>query len=65
LSKPKKDLLPNPWHEAQAGVQAELLAQEGETYMFARSRDRIAKERAMRSRQLKKLSGHACGSSRP
>ena len=29
--------------------------------MFAQSQDRIAKERAMRSRQLKKL-WHACGS---
>src|SRR5437764_1674730 len=38
---------------AQAGVK--LLAQEGELYVLAQSRDRVAKERAMRRRQLKRL----------
>jgi len=55
LSRLEKDLLAKPWHQAQAGVQVKLLPQEGETYVFAQSRDRIAKERAMRSRQLKRL----------
>jgi transposase len=55
LSRLETDLLLKPWHEAQAGVQVKLLAQDGETYVFAQSRDRIAKERAMRTRQLKKL----------
>ena len=32
-----------------------LLAQEGELYVLAQSRDRVAKERAMRRRQLKRL----------
>jgi hypothetical protein len=31
------------------------LAQEGELYVLAQSRDRVAKERAMRRRQLKQL----------
>jgi hypothetical protein len=31
------------------------LAQEGELYVLAQSRDRVAKERAMRRRQLKRL----------
>jgi hypothetical protein len=36
-------------------VQVKLLAQDGELYIFAASRDRVAKERAMRRRRLKKL----------
>jgi hypothetical protein len=36
-------------------VQVKLLAQEGELYVLAQSRDRVAKERAMRRRQLKRL----------
>ncbi len=37
------------------GVQVKLLAQEGELYVLAQSHDRVAKERAMRRRQLKRL----------
>ena len=55
LSKLEKDLLLKPWHEVRAGVQVKLLPQDGEMYVFAQSVDRIAKERAMRKRQLKKL----------
>ncbi len=55
LSKLEKDLLAKPWHEARPGVQVKLLPQDGEMYVFAQSQDRIAKERAMRTRQLKKL----------
>jgi hypothetical protein len=36
-------------------VQVKLLPQEGELYVLAQSRDRVAKERAMRRRQLKRL----------
>jgi transposase len=36
-------------------VQVKLLPQDGELYVFAQSADRIAKERAMRKRQLKRL----------
>jgi hypothetical protein len=36
-------------------VQVKLLAQDNEMYVFAQSADRIAKERAMRQRQLKRL----------
>src|SRR4051794_28659186 len=38
---------------AKAGVK--LLPQQGELYVLAQSRDRVAKERAMRRRQLKRL----------
>lgn len=55
LSKLEKDLLQKSWHEARPGVQVKLLPQDGEMYVFAQSHDRIAKERAMRKRQLKKL----------
>jgi transposase len=55
LSKLEKDLLDRPWQQARPGVQVKLLAQDGELYVFAASRDRIAKERAMRRRKLKWL----------
>lgn len=55
LSKLEKDLVVKPWHTARPGVQVKLLPQDGEMYVFAQSHDRIAKERAMRKRQLKKL----------
>ncbi|MFQ5937481.1 MAG: IS1634 family transposase [Acidiferrobacterales bacterium] len=55
LSRLEKELLLKPWHEARPGVQVKLLAQDGEMYVFAQSHDRVAKERAMRKRQLKRL----------
>src|SRR5271165_5742028 len=44
-------------HDARPGVQVKLLPQDGELYVFAQSTDRVAKERAMRRRQLKWLWG--------
>jgi transposase len=55
LSRLEADLLLKPWHEVREGVQVKLLPQDGEMYVFAQSHDRIAKERAMRQRQLKRL----------
>ena len=55
LSKLEKALLLKPWQEARPGVQVKLLPQDEEMYVFAQSEDRIAKERAMRQRQLKRL----------
>src|SRR5437762_4717467 len=55
LTRLEKHLVAQPWQEARPGVQVKLLAQEGELYVLAQSRDRIAKERAMRRRQLKWL----------
>src|SRR5213082_4085980 len=55
LTRLEKHLLAKPWQEARTGVQVKLLAQEGELYVLAQSRDRVAKERAMRRRQLKRL----------
>jgi hypothetical protein len=55
LSRLEKQLLDKPWQEARAGVAVKLLAEDGELYVFAQSDDRVAKERAMRKRQLKWL----------
>ncbi|MHB8565139.1 MAG: IS1634 family transposase [Acidiferrobacteraceae bacterium] len=55
LSRLEQDLINQPWREARPGVQVKLLPQDGELYVFAQSHDRIAKERAMRRRQLKGL----------
>lgn len=55
LTRLEKALLDKPWHAARPGVQVKLLDQDGELYVFAESRDRVAKERSMRRRQLKWL----------
>jgi hypothetical protein len=55
LTKLEKDLVDKPWQQARPGVTVKLLPQEGELYVLARSADRVAKERSMRRRQLKKL----------
>ena len=55
LSRLEQDLLAKPWQQARPGVEVKLLPQDGELYVFAQSRDRVAKERAMRRRQLKWL----------
>ncbi len=55
LTRLEQELLAKPWQEARPGVQVKLLPQDGELYVFAESRDRVAKERAMRRRQLKWL----------
>jgi hypothetical protein len=55
LTRLEQELLGKPWQEARPGVQVKLLPQDGEVYVFAQSCDRVAKERAMRRRQLKWL----------
>jgi transposase len=55
LTKLEKALFALPWQTAREGVEVKLLPQEGELYVFAQSRRRIHKERAMRQRQLKRL----------
>jgi hypothetical protein len=55
LTRLEQALLDQPWHAARPGVQVKLLAQDDELYVFAESRDRVAKERSMRRRQLKWL----------
>ena len=55
LSKLEKDLAAQPWQAARPGVAVKLLPQEGELYVFAQSEARVAKERSMRLRRLRKL----------
>lgn len=55
LTRLENQLLDKPWHHARPGVQVKLLAEEGELYVLADSADRVAKERAIRRRQLKGL----------
>ena len=55
LTRLEPALLDKPWQAARPGVQVKLLAHDDELYVFAESRDRVAKERSMRRRQLKWL----------
>ena len=55
LTRLEQALIEKPWHAARPGVKVKLLAEDGELYVFAESRDRVAKERSMRRRQLKWL----------
>lgn len=55
LSRLEAALVERPWQAVREGVGVKLLPQDGETYVLACSRDRVAKERAMRRRQLKRL----------
>ena len=55
LTRLEKDLLAKPWQQARPGVRVKLLPRDGELYVFADSASRVAKERAMRRRQLKWL----------
>jgi transposase len=55
LNKLEKALAERPWEQVRDGIEVKLLPQESELYVFAQSRDRIAKERSMRCRQLKAL----------
>jgi hypothetical protein len=55
LTRLEKTRVDKPWHDARPGVQVKLLPQDGELYVFAHSADRVAKERAIRRRQLKWL----------
>ena len=55
LSKLERALLALSWAAVRPGVDVKLLPHDQELYVFAQSRDRIHKERAMRTRQLKRL----------
>jgi len=55
LSKLEQDFLGRSWHQVRDSVQVKLLEKEGELYVMAKSDGRVAKERGMRRRRLKKL----------
>jgi len=54
LTTLEKPLLDVPWQSARPSVHVKLLPQDGEAYVLAQSQDRIAKERSMRRRRLRK-----------
>jgi len=55
LSKLEAALLTLPWQAVRDGIAVKLLPQAGELYVLARSASRVAKERAIRRKQLKRL----------
>jgi transposase len=55
LTRLEQALLERPWQQARPEVKVKLLPQDDELYVFAESRDRVAKERSMRRRQMKWL----------
>jgi hypothetical protein len=55
LSKLEAALLPVPWQRVRDGITVKLLPQTAEVYVLARSESRVAKERAIRRKQLKRL----------
>ena len=55
LTQLEQKLTALPWAQAREGVEVKLLAESGEMYIYAQSRDRVHKERAMRRRQMRWL----------
>ncbi len=55
LTKLEQPLLAVPWQAARPSVQVKLLPQDAELYVWVQSAARVAKERAMRRRRLKRL----------
>jgi hypothetical protein len=55
LTKLEQQLLDVPWQAARPTVQVKLLPQDAELYVWVQSAARVAKERAMRRRRLKRL----------
>lgn len=51
----QKELLEGTWQQINESVQVQLIAQEQETYVLARSVERAKKEEAMRWRQIRGL----------
>jgi transposase len=67
LTTLEQPLLTVPWQAARPSVQVKLLPQDQELSVWVQSADRVAKERAMRRRRLKRLWGrlHALQRQRP
>lgn len=55
LTKLENELLDKPWVQAREDVRVKILTQDDEFYIYVQSQARVAKERAMRRRRLKKL----------
>jgi transposase len=55
LTRLEQPLLAVPWQAARPSVQVKLLPQDQELYVWVESAARVAKERGMRRRRLKRL----------
>ena len=55
LTRMERSFAELPWREVRESVEVKLLAEDDELYILAQSRARIAKERGMRRRPLKRL----------
>jgi transposase len=55
LTSLEKELADKAWENVRLGVDVKMITQGEEVYVLARSVDRVAKERSMRKRQLKKF----------
>jgi transposase len=55
LGQLEQHLIDKPWQTVHQGMRVKLLEHQGELYVLASSRDRRAKETAMRRRKLKAL----------
>jgi hypothetical protein len=55
LSQLEAALLDQPWQQVRAGIEVKRLPHRDDVYVLARSERRVAKERAMRRKQLKRL----------
>jgi transposase len=55
LTRVEKPLLEQTWIQARENVRVKILPQESEFYVYVESHDRVAKERSMRRRRLKRL----------
>jgi len=55
LTRVEKPLLEQTWIQARENVRVKILQQEPEFYVYVESHDRVAKERSMRRRRLKRL----------
>lgn len=49
----QQELLEKQWHEINDSVRVKHIEKDGECYVLARSKERMAKERAMRKRKLR------------
>jgi transposase len=55
LAKHEQKLLDKEWKNLRPGIDVKLLAEDGETYVLARSAERHLKEKGMRLRRLRAL----------
>jgi hypothetical protein len=55
LTELEKSLLKQPWTQARESVAVKMLEQGEEFYLYVESKNRVAKERSIRRRKLKRL----------